>query len=201
MSCCHFFFNFHHHYTGVISIQIDLPTLGTTLHKSRIKFVVEYFRKTCCCCSDVYVVEIAHQDLIRHSESSPPVQVYLQGEKARSVPRNITLFLKAHRPTKWQLISHGIDGKIVVIVSKILFLPFSPLLTGHFALQSDQQVENSDIGEKQSIEVRNTDLPDRLDALLLSALNYGPLVLYARTERASGLDVIVSATKDNGKPK
>jgi hypothetical protein len=70
-----------------------------------------------CCFSDVYVVEIAHQDLIRHAESSPPVQVYLQGEKARSVPRNITLFLKAHRPTRWQLISHGIDGKIVVIVS------------------------------------------------------------------------------------
>jgi len=66
-------------------------------------------------------------------------------------------------------------------------------------LQSDQQVENSEIGERQSIEVRNTDLPDRLDALLLSALNYGPLVLYARTERASGLDVMVANIKENGK--
>jgi hypothetical protein len=66
-------------------------------------------------------------------------------------------------------------------------------------LQSDQQVENSEIGEKQSIEVRNTDLPDRLDALLLSALNYGPLVLYARTERASGLDVMVSDNRENGR--
>jgi hypothetical protein len=69
------------------------------------------------CCSDVYVVEIAHQELMRHSENAPPVQVNLQGENARPVPRNITLFLKAHRPTRWQLISHGVDGKIVVIVS------------------------------------------------------------------------------------
>ncbi|XP_059485084.1 uncharacterized protein LOC132202282 isoform X2 [Neocloeon triangulifer] len=125
---------------------------------------------------DVYVVEIVHQEMIRHQEIMPPVKVSLLGESKRPVLRNITLFLKAHRPTKWQLISHGIDGKIIVI--------------------SDQQVENSDMEENQSIEVRNKELPDRMDDLLLSAINYGPLVLYARTERASGFEVIVANTKD-----
>ncbi|CAB3379418.1 Hypothetical predicted protein [Cloeon dipterum] len=125
---------------------------------------------------DVYVFEISHRDMIRHSDSAPPVQVILRGEKRRPVRRNITILLKAHKPTKWQLVSHGIDGKIIVI--------------------SDQQVENSDMEDRQSFEVRNTELPDRMNSLLLSATNYGPLVLYARAEKANGFDVIVADTKD-----
>jgi hypothetical protein len=49
------------------------------------------------------------------------VQILLQGEGPRPVPRNVTLVLKARRPTRWQLGSHGIDGSIVVVVSFFLY--------------------------------------------------------------------------------
>lgn len=65
-------------------------------------------------------------------------------------------------------------------------------------LQSDQQVENTMDGVRDGIVVRSKNLPDGLDALLLSVFaEFGRPVLYAKTERASGLRLIV-ASREHG---
>lgn len=67
-----------------------------------------------------------------------------------------------------------------------------------YLLQSDQQVENTMDGERDGIVVRSKYLPDGLDELLLLVFaEFGRPVLYAKTERASGLRVIV-ASREHG---
>ncbi|KAF4527413.1 hypothetical protein B566_EDAN016249 [Ephemera danica] len=112
---------------------------------------------------DVYVVELQGKN-----PGPGAVQVLLQGEGPKPVPCNVTLVLKARRPTRWQLGSHGIDGSIIVV--------------------SDQQVENAGV----DVVVRSKHLPDGLDELLLTVFaEFGRPVLYVKTERASGLRLLV----------
>ncbi|XP_049763304.1 uncharacterized protein LOC126091983 [Schistocerca cancellata] len=140
---------------------------------------------------DVYVVEMDAgprnngRDERADRASLPVVLVHLHeggdsGDTLLTELHNLTLVLKSSQPVRWRF-GH------------------TPRNTGKIVIVSNEgdQVENED---HPGLSVRWERLPDRLDTLLLAITKeFGvPPVLYARTGRASTLNLIVGTCTSNG---